>query len=57
MEKILNIDDEVKEMRDRKRSIIRERELRLEEIKREKEKLRKIYRNVLKNMRDNDGKK
>jgi hypothetical protein len=46
LDQILTLADEVKEMRDRKNRLIRERDFRLAEIQRAKEKFSQLYRHV-----------
>lgn len=46
LDQILTLADEVKEMRDRKTRLIRERDFRLAEIQRAKEKFSQLYRHV-----------
>ena len=46
LDQILTLADEVKEMRDRKSRLIRERDFRLAEIQRAKEKFSQLYRHV-----------
>lgn len=46
LDQILTLADEVKDMRDRKTRLIRERDFRLAEIQRAKEKFSQLYRHV-----------
>jgi hypothetical protein len=46
LDQILTLADEVKEMRDRKTRLVRERDFRLAEIQRAKEKFSQLYRHV-----------
>ncbi|PSN40154.1 Segmentation protein cap'n'collar [Blattella germanica] len=55
LDQILSLADEVKEMRDRKTRLIRERDYRLQEIQRAKEKFSQLYRHVFQHLRDPDG--
>ncbi|OAD57975.1 Segmentation protein cap'n'collar [Eufriesea mexicana] len=55
LDQIISLADEVKEMRDRKMRLIREREFMLIERQRVKDKFSQLYRHVFQSLRDPDG--
>ncbi|XP_011254803.1 segmentation protein cap'n'collar isoform X5 [Camponotus floridanus] len=55
LDQIISLADEVKEMRDRKLRLIREREFMLIERQRVKDKFSQLYRHVFQSLRDSDG--
>ncbi|XP_071627700.1 segmentation protein cap'n'collar isoform X6 [Temnothorax longispinosus] len=55
LDQIISLADEVKEMRDRKLRLIREREFMLIERQRVKDKFSQLYRHVFQSLRDPDG--
>ncbi|KAH1029935.1 hypothetical protein HUJ05_003081 [Dendroctonus ponderosae] len=55
LDQILSLADEVKEMRDRKMSIMNEHKYSLVELKRMQDKYQQLYRHVFQNLRDADG--
>ncbi|XP_012055192.1 PREDICTED: segmentation protein cap'n'collar [Atta cephalotes] len=55
LDQIMNLADEVKEMRDRKIRLVREREFMLIERQRVKDKFSQLYRHVFQSLRDPDG--
>ncbi|XP_011878750.1 PREDICTED: segmentation protein cap'n'collar-like isoform X1 [Vollenhovia emeryi] len=55
LDQIISLADEVKEMRDRKIRLIREREFMLIERQRVKDKFSQLYRHVFQSLRDPDG--
>ncbi|XP_066258841.1 segmentation protein cap'n'collar isoform X1 [Euwallacea similis] len=55
LDQILSLADEVKEMRDRKMSVMNEHKYAVGELKRMKDKYQQLYRHVFQNLRDPDG--
>ncbi|XP_043794432.1 segmentation protein cap'n'collar isoform X2 [Apis laboriosa] len=55
LDQIISLADEVKEMRDRKMRLVREREFMLIERQRVKDKFSQLYRHVFQSLRDPDG--
>ncbi|XP_076751161.1 NFE2 like bZIP transcription factor cap-n-collar isoform X2 [Xylocopa sonorina] len=55
LDQIISLADEVKEMRDRKLRLVREREFMLIERQRVKDKFSQLYRHVFQSLRDPDG--
>ncbi|XP_011341454.1 segmentation protein cap'n'collar isoform X2 [Ooceraea biroi] len=55
LDQIISLADEVKEMRDRKMRLIRERDFMLIERQRVKDKFSQLYRHVFQSLRDPDG--
>ncbi|XP_069679090.1 segmentation protein cap'n'collar isoform X2 [Periplaneta americana] len=55
LDQILTLADEVKEMRDRKNRLLREREFRMTEMQRAKQKFTQLYRHVFQHLRDPEG--
>ncbi|XP_018327033.1 segmentation protein cap'n'collar isoform X2 [Agrilus planipennis] len=55
LDQILNLADEVKEIRDRKMRIANEHEYMMQECQRMKDKYQQLYRHVFQNLRDPDG--
>ncbi|KAL1492850.1 hypothetical protein ABEB36_011030 [Hypothenemus hampei] len=55
LDQILSLADEVKEMRDRKMSVMSEHKYACVELKRMKDKYQQLYRHVFQNLRDPDG--